>query len=757
MASILVINPPISFEGSLFNDPPFSNLGMYYSLGHLEGNFDVDVIDSFLSDSPIKLNYGTFNIGRSYDNLILEIHERPKLYDYVLVNLSWFKRKELKKVGFDAFRDFIRDLKDETGAHICLCDFHIGHTFFEDYDSEFYLRSVPEIDTILLGVAERRLLDFLLSGSPGSVPNMAYRDGTDIISSDPDLDYVAQLSGAAPYPSYNLIDMDKYMGFIAEAKRFNLIQEQHDGKHTLPLLLSRGCAFNCNFCGLGAGKSNWAPYPPSYVEDLLLYHKNNYGIDRFIFLDSSMNSNPSWFKRILKILKKNSLRCFIPNGLRGDLIDDEATELLKEVTDMVMVSLETSNDRIVNGFCGKSFNIQGFHSFIEKAYSIKLTVKAHYIIGFPEETIKDMNETLRHAMYLYDEYNVSPLLEIATPLPDTPFFEYCKTNGLLSVDEEEVLDNYHTAIEERSFITGPNFDADDVTTLYSMFKRYVTENRMREVIINTSFQCNDNCIHCLFKNVSTPQKNLDECRSLLDEAKANSVHVVCFEGGEPTLHPDIIRLVAYAKSLGFSDIFMESNGRMFSNREFTRKIFKAGLWPLHVALHSWRHDVHDSIVQNKGSHAQVIKGLRNIVELGYKGKVKINIPFNKSNLNDVEKTVYLCKSLGFREVFLQYLTHKRGLKDPDELPAYGESSKVMKRVIDRFGDDMLILTQNMPVCKMKGYEDNVLPDMGNTGYFDELGERKAIALELAYGKIKDKSCDDCLYSFLCTGYIPEKD
>jgi tRNA A37 methylthiotransferase MiaB len=42
---------------------------------------------------------------------------------------------------------------------------------------------------------------------------------------------------------------------------------------------------------------------------------------------------------------------------------------------------------------------------------------SHYIIGFPEETKKDINETLELAFKLFIDYGVIPLLQFATPMP----------------------------------------------------------------------------------------------------------------------------------------------------------------------------------------------------------------------------------------------------------------------------------------------------------------------------------------------------
>ena len=755
MSSILLINPPVAIEGSLFNEPPFSNVGMYYSIPYLTDASDVDVVDSFSGENSVYPIPDGIHLGQKYESLIQRTASLDKKYDHIIINFSWFKRKEIERKGPDDFRRFLSDVKAMLSGKLILCDFHIGHMFFERYDPCHYMQMFSMVDMIFTDVAETKLRDFIVHDRLPE-KGISYRSDDGIFFGDFDLDYVQFVDEEAPYPAYEYMDMDGYRKFISLARRNNVMQEQDDDVFLLPLMLSRGCAFNCNFCGLGLGKSRWASYPIEYVEKMITSLSERFSVNGFLFLDPSMNSNPSWFKTLLRILKDHSLHCLIPNGLRGDLIDEETTYLLKDVTGVVLVSLETGNHKIVNDFCGKSFNIEKFHDFVRLAYSIGLAVKCHYIIGFPEETITDMSNTLIHAMRLFDEYAVHPLPEIATPLPGTDFFDYCSKNELLSVPEEELKKDYHVNIESKSMVNSQNFSAEDVTQIYHLFKHHVTDNRMREIFINPTYRCNDNCIHCIFNGISVKDKTLEDCLREIDAAHEYGYDIVCFEGGEPSISPNIITLVRYARRKGFKNVLMDTNGRMFANLEFTRKIMHAGLSPVHIALHSWRPETHERITRAEGSHLQVVKGIRNILNLGYKDHLKITMPLNKLNLNDVSETVNFCYRMGVRSIFLQYLSHKRGLKEITQLPTYGEASAVIRSVMRKFGDDMEIYVQNMPLCVIEGLEDNMLPDVGNTGYLDDIGERRPIYEELAYGKIKEGICHRCVYNFLCTGYLPSR-
>ena len=56
-----------------------------------------------------------------------------------------------------------------------------------------------------------------------------------------------------------------------------------------------------------------------------------------------------------------------------------------------------------------------------------------------------------------------------------------------------------------------------------------------------------------------------------------------FQGGEPLLHPDIVELVRYAKSLGFYRVSMSTNGFLLT-RELVADFERAGLDSLQISV-----------------------------------------------------------------------------------------------------------------------------------------------------------------------------
>ena len=79
-------------------------------------------------------------------------------------------------------------------------------------------------------------------------------------------------------------------------------------------------------------------------------------------------------------------------------------------------------------------------------------------------------------------------------------------------------------------------------------------------------KCNLSCSHCYINREQHGDTTLpfDTIRDwlMLFSPKANQTNLVLL-GGEPTLHPDLHRVVKEARHLGFKSITIDTNGYLF--------------------------------------------------------------------------------------------------------------------------------------------------------------------------------------------------
>ena len=109
-------------------------------------------------------------------------------------------------------------------------------------------------------------------------------------------------------------------------------------------------------------------------------------------------------------------------------------------------------------------------------------------------------------------------------------------------------------------------------------------------------------------------------------------------GGEPTLHPDILKIVRLCRDHA-DQVAILTHGRRLRDRVFTENLLAAGGNLLVIPLYGAEASQHDYISQVKGSFRQTLQGLENLQDLApaYRARVELKLlmtkytaPFNRA-------------------------------------------------------------------------------------------------------------------------------
>ena len=126
--------------------------------------------------------------------------------------------------------------------------------------------------------------------------------------------------------------------------------------------------------------------------------------------------------------------------------------------------------------------------------------------------------------------------------------------------------------------------------------------------------CNNRCPNCPFE-LKGARGDDPEVEKQLRTGVLSGYGGATFTGGEPTVDRRLVQWVRTAKSMGYQELRLETNGRALSYREWTRKLIKAGVNWLQISLHGPDEQTHDREVQVKGAFSQTLKGLENALSL----------------------------------------------------------------------------------------------------------------------------------------------
>lgn len=287
-----------------------------------------------------------------------------------------------------------------------------------------------------------------------------------------------------------------------------------------------------------------------------------------------------------------------------------------------------------------------------------------------------------------------------------------------------------------------------------------TEKRLD---LKVGYKCNNNCMFCVIaEKREQGNKTTEEIKKDLKLARKSGTAQIVFTGGEPTIRPDLIELVKYAKEIGFEEIQIQSNGRMFCYMDFCKKLVNAGVTEFGPALHGADAKTHDSLTKSPGSFEQTIQGIKNLV--GLNQKVIMNSVITKQNFRQLPKIVELFANLKVHQAQLAFV-HPMGNagKEFDKIvPSFKEAMPYIYKAIEKAKNKGLrLMVEAVPLCLMQGYEqfssEQYIPETeireieGFTPNFTKARKEE--------GKRKGPKCRECRYFLVCEGpwkEYPEK-
>lgn len=173
-----------------------------------------------------------------------------------------------------------------------------------------------------------------------------------------------------------------------------------------------------------------------------------------------------------------------------------------------------------------------------------------------------------------------------------------------------------------------------------------------------TYGCNNQCAHCYNdRQRKGKELSLREWKKVLDILWDRGIPHIIFTGGEPTLHPDLPELIAYAEKKG-QITGINTNGRKLQAPVFLRQLVDAGLDHIQITIESHLAEIHDGMVGAKGAWAETQLGLRNVVDSSL--YVMTNTTLMKENSRYLEDTLAFLAEVKVPTVGLNALIYSGG-------------------------------------------------------------------------------------------------
>lgn len=256
------------------------------------------------------------------------------------------------------------------------------------------------------------------------------------------------------------------------------------------------------------------------------------------------------------------------------------------------------------------------------------------------------------------------------------------------------------------------------------------------------------------KRYKLGNKTTQEIKKELESAFSKNIRELVFTGGEPTIRPDIIELVSFAKQLGFESIQIQTNGRMFASKKFTGSMIKAGMTEFSPALNGHIPELHDFLSNVPGAWKQTVQGIRNVREFDV--LIITNTVVSKPNYRFMSKIAELLVQTGVNQYQLAFVHPAgRAWTDFDSIVPYASlaAPHIHKGLQTGIDAGIKTMAEAMPFCLMAGYEQQVselyIPpsDVYERGFKIEEWEK----WRKTEGKWKGEQCKQCAFYSVCEG------
>lgn len=241
--------------------------------------------------------------------------------------------------------------------------------------------------------------------------------------------------------------------------------------------------------------------------------------------------------------------------------------------------------------------------------------------------------------------------------------------------------------------------------------RAAFDERLPQVEIRAQTVCNLGCVYCFIRKDPRDNQSTRSLERQFQQAMGTGVNRLILTGGEPTMRRDLPSLIRMARSVGFVDIQLFTNGLMFSYPEVLAAVVEAGLTSMCL---------HATTIEPRMYHRLAGRDCFSVLEsavaqLSRYPQMEITVlsVVNRLSLRQLPETVAYFRGWQRRVGFKRFVTqliqccvyssswdHRAAVLGP-----LTESVPVVTELIEAYRhEEWPIMVQNIPMCMLPGKE-----------------------------------------------------
>lgn len=420
----MLIMPPILIEKSPNYRESYGVLmpiGLGYIASLLEDDgYDVCILDAIVEgyEHFVHEHDEFLRMGLDWDDIISRILD---FGPHVIGISSMFTK------NYQTTYSLAKIIKEKIDKNIIIVTGGVHATVMPQHIME----NSP-VDFILKGEAEYSFLELLYQIKNDRNFSLVdgliyYKNGK--ITENSKTNYIDNLD-KLPFPAYKRLNLEKYQSINMPYGQ--LEEDRPKQSPSFPMMTSRSCKARCCFC------ETWKIMGPKVrlrsadnilSEIQLLVEK--YGCKELLILDDNILYDKDRAKKIFDSMSTDfpHLTWKPMNGISLWSMNEELMYKMRQSGCYeITMAIESGNKRVLKEIIHKPLDLDAVPKLANLAKNLGFKTTALFVIGFPGETKREIQDTINFAESLDVDKVV---FSIATPFPGTELFEICKENNYL--------------------------------------------------------------------------------------------------------------------------------------------------------------------------------------------------------------------------------------------------------------------------------------------------------------------------------------
>lgn len=258
------------------------------------------------------------------------------------------------------------------------------------------------------------------------------------------------------------------------------------------------------------------------------------------------------------------------------------------------------------------------------------------------------------------------------------------------------------------------------------------------------YDCNCTCDYCTIPPEIRPQAMAAEAAvRALEEARQRGERSVQLGGGEPTIRPDLPKLVRAARRLGYDEVKVQSNGLRYAHEAYVDALVKAGVTTFAVSLMSHRADLYEKITGFPRALDLVNAGLANLRR--HPVRLLGDVIMKRDTWRHLPELVAYFAERGVPELVLWLVSlTDRNAQNPRSLVPVSEMRPAIERAC-AVGRErgVAVRSRHIPRC--------LLPGLGPEHFVDTLAEAVTVVTPEGRFDLRDSRISANRYVAACQG------